>query len=789
MILGHVALVIFAQDQALDFLHRGARNVTEWEQALQQTDPHHHALIASAALAPARVSQLSYSFPNLDLEAAPDFSVQQLQHAHDVVLSHLQDNHECSEREALLQRFRPWIKARDIQNCLADEEQINLSFELISLAQWSVAHDFMPLVVSASYFTKEQRIELLRRWLSGGGRRAFKEALMVLDPTRDTFLIRAALSDWEDRMRVIDLPLVAQFVNVAEESLAQTARLMWARHEQDPQTRWEIFQAAIELGPSMRDGVVRALARRGPSEKISNWMLQHLAANDSPLREFADNFLPHFLTADKLYSEYAKRFNPLMSKRERALKIAALARLPQPEAREIAARWLVGGGWTQGRIAEQVARELAANVNSPLNLEQLFVVPNVSVEVALPLARVQAKQSSVARQWLRELLEVGSDFEQGQAVRALAAAAHKEDLALLFSLVQDLSFDPSARAFAIEALVKSELEWDVALVELIVAKQFQNDDFEVQQALVRDLVIYASDNVRQQVLNLIEKVDGPFSGEFSYDLKLAALSAQASAPRANEYLQLEKSLVAYLRAHTSDPYASGLPDPRELSAEFPAVHANAQALAAVISLLEKTNQEPAMPGEQAKKWRPELKNLLAANKQPLSAWVHILQVLPSGSAFNLAKQLSEQDSLPASIQLRLNAAALRHAFEISPKLASKWIRVLLFSEVALSDYPWDLAHGLSSTEAISWVLPADRLAEEHQLQVAMARRGTACDLQLEQLLDSFVTPSVLFRASYLTTLFEDGHSLKRELLVRARQWDAGDRKIKDRLNQFTPAPF
>lgn len=788
-------------------LHQGVATLDEWRQLCAVADEHQRTIGFSAALVPARVSSLTRSVPDLLPQAAVVFSGEQIAQARVRVRTHLLSRPDCPERDALLQRLRGWLVRADLIEALHTTEasqSVSTSdspavvIELLLLAPWSVAEEFLPIALTSTSFSREQRINILRHWLNGGGVDAFHRALELLDPIRDSFLLRPCLSEWENRMLPTDLPFFSGLTDAEDVSLAQTARLVWARHESNPAVRWLIFQDALELGDSMRDGVVRALARVGAHEGISSWLSQHLEADDELLRNFADHFLPHFLSPEKLYQEYAMRIGPSLSELGRARRMAALARLPQAYARNIAAEWLAGGGWAQGRIAVQVAKELSAAETIAPSLSQLFAVPGVPVAVVLPLARAQAEHMLSAREWLRQLIETGTEFEQGQAVRALAAAGDPADIQLLFALIQDHGFDSTARAVAGAALAKLELARPELLAWLMSTRTNHAMDYEVYEELVRSLIQCGAPEQRRAVLDYLAG-DGTseLDGDIRTALRLVGLQAREVAPIATELPELDFELAAWLAALSSeDVFVGGLPDPRELSSEYPGVHRCSRALAATIRLATQENTQPPPPGSQPPRWTPALPAFAAAveaacagdaNAAPISALLHAISVLPAGSCAQIARRLAEHPDMEASIRLRAKAQTVRHALQHSPAMGARWLRELLAAAPELRSYPWDLAYGLADRDAVAWVLPADRLADAYLLQSVGAVGVADRHRHLEALLIGYVPAEMLLRASHMTIPTAGGRALAKNLLQRAHDWSPTHDAITNRLNQFSPS--
>ncbi len=723
------------RDQALELLHEGFPSREERARLIAEppTTPSIRALVMAGALAPERVCGL------------PPLSGPERDRAVDLALEGLLSQDEQLEPELLYERLRGALGERELRllavRCRlpaagegGDDEdpavwrRAETALELLQAAPASLAAPVWAELALDPALREDARVELLDRWIPAVGRPALDRALDALLEDGPPALRRRLLGLWLPMMTTADLPRLQRLSGDANRSVADAAFQLWARRETDPARRMEVFREIRRRPSHLRQSALRALAGNGQEPAMAAELIEML---DGPVAEdhgLAERVLPAFLTPAELFRVLAARLPSQEGSESYAAAMVAVARIPVPEARLLASRWLAGGGWEQLAYASAVARELRNSPEVDAFLPRLLETEQVPAEVARPLARGRAGASEIARRYLRRQLAAPERVLQEQAVLALVEAGDRYDLPLLQEVAMEPAYAPGARAAAVEGLAADEAgrAW---LLELLAEEL---PDYEVRAAVVRGLVEHGDAAQRAAALDHAGEAPGFDDEDLRAGLELMVWQVQEGSPRPEEAAALTGRLVELLSS-VRPRFRDGLPDPRRAAAAFPRVHGCARALARCLAaggVMPRLEIEPLHP--------PALLHaaaiLVREAPAPVQGW---------------CRELAQRSELDPSLRLRAQATAVQAALILGARQAVPAIERLLQRPAALREYPWDLAFGLGAEDARTWVLPGDRLREELLLARAHLAGPEEAGRLLRPLLQAYASPSNLTDAGWL----------------------------------------
>ncbi|MDP6941165.1 MAG: hypothetical protein QGH51_03965 [Planctomycetota bacterium] len=717
------------QDPSSDLIFEAPETHTEWEQLLNNCE---------------NAEELAWVYASVLIPGSSlEWSDEIRKEAPARILDWLLLNDEGEENPALRLRLRGWVSEEGYQRCanalLSTDSFVNRgpnsALDILLEGPWSETrafHQSLALHPSANHFA---RARLLKKWVTAEGRNAVLQAANALLAEENHGLLKSLLMAWEKVWTPSDAHLLNEIISESTDEVAQGARLLLARHSVDFSMRAQLFLEAQKLEANRRNSITASLALQGPHSEIAARLSANLQSSNEEQREYSERFLPGFLKPEDLWKEYVLRLDSNAHPLSRARCMVTLARVPIPQARAIAGEWLVGGGWRYATHARSVSRELVQDPQVDSILPSLFSIDELPIEVGFPLAIARAEYSEFAREWLRKLSWVGEDARELQALETLAKVSEHSDLPYLLAVAQDATLGSGMRAAAISGISRH----DVGREELLDWLKSSTQDFEILDAIVRELVLRGTLSDRQQIRSFIRELEeeAKKSGATeeqaseSFSLRLGFWQSQESRPLLGEQKILESELIAEL-LDSEDLFSEGLPEVRRLASEFPRVHFVARALGAHFRKFESKLSE-------------NFENYITA--APVAPVLHALFALPSGSAWKAAHALSERTGLSSSIRLRALANLCAHSFFESTEAYRDSLAGLLEETKSLRAYPWDLSAGLRSEDSISWVLPADRLNRE-LLVTELFGASTKKKLEMSsRLLNGFTSPSRLLSAA------------------------------------------
>ncbi len=742
---------------ALRFAHEGLPLDADLETLLPKLeswpDLHLAALVAGAVLVPSRVS----GNPSLP----PGFR----DRAVSLVLGFLLSGKAERDGSVLFQRVRGALQATEAARIASSLTAgklgtHNRAASLLGLVRFSVAGSRLRSLILDADIGMDDRLLLLPRFLEGGGRDAWKDLWQELATPANEILLRRLLVLWEPFVEPEDLPALAA---IADKDLvfgSRQALQIWARREEDPGRRLEIFRRIERGDPNTRVPLLASLARRGLHPSIAARLLAELDSSREERREEALAMLPRFAEPDWLTEELLNRIPAGATLEEKAPWIPVFAELPVPAARRTAAGWLAKGGWAFPGDGYRVARLLRRSGDIDPFLPQLLWNEEVPEDLRFQLAVGRAASNPDARDYLRRSLDKVSGFRQERVIRALAGSGDSRDRRLLFDLARDPGFEPAARAAALDGLAADPE--GRALLELILDEPLR--EYEVAEALVRALIVSGRSSGRTRVLDAVRSGLGFAEAADRHALQRAAWAAQEDSPEESEAPALAEQLRGLLEetARGTPPDGEGragpLPDPRSMGIRHPDLSACAAALAACA---RKCPPELAQADVHAVPAEPLLQaGQMLAEKLPRAvlAWANNVA----------AREQVDPGTRVRALGLAVRCSGLAGLFGEE----SAALEALLARPWELRNHPWDLDHGLR-TGARGWVLPADRLAERRVLAESFLLPDEERLERLKELLKGFVQVDVLLDAADLAGETKDGTNLRVALARRAVDWEPG----------------
>ncbi|MFQ5750169.1 MAG: hypothetical protein ACE5H3_12055, partial [Planctomycetota bacterium] len=453
---------------------------------------------------------------------------------------------------------------------------------MLGLVRFSVAGDRLRPLVLDPDIGIDDRLLLLPRFLEGRGRAAWNGLWKELATPGNEILLRRLMVLWEPFVEPEDLPAMAAIADRGLVFGSRQALQIWARREEDPGKRLEIFQKIEQGDPNTRVPLLASLARKGLHPGIAARLLSELDSSREERRQEALAMLPRFANPDWLTREFLKRIPAGASLEEKARWIPVLAELPVAAGRRVAAAWLAGGGWAHPGDGYRVARLLRRSGDIDPFLPELLWNEEIPEDLRFQLAVGRASENPDARDFLRRSLDRVAGFRRERVIRALAGAGDPRDLRLLLDLARDPGFEPAARAAALDGL--SAAPEGLPLLELLLDDPPR--DYEVAEALVRALIASGRSPSRARVLQAVRGGLGLEEPADRRALQRAAWAAQEDFPEASEAPALAEQLRGLLEeaARGTRPDKEGqsgpLPDPRSMGIHHPDLTACAAALAA-----------------------------------------------------------------------------------------------------------------------------------------------------------------------------------------------------------------
>ncbi len=729
MILAFALCLAAPQEPSPDLIFEPPAELSEWERLLRRCENEEElAWVSSSVLIP---------FSRLDCpEERQSESVER-------ILTWLLLEGEGGEDSALRHRLRGWVSPEGYQLCATvllgngapEESDMRTALEIILDGPWSETRDFHQALALQQALPNTERSRLLRKWLEAEGRTAVLVAANALLSEGNEPLLLSLLQAWDKVWKPKDVSFLLEMIEVSSDGVDQSARMLLARKTQDVGLRNQLFFEAQSLEANRRDAITANLALQGPHSEIAARLAANLQSPDDKQRDYAERFLPGFLKPEELWKEYALRLDPNAHPLARAQRMVSLARMPIQEARTIATEWLLGGGWRSTAMARTVARELAKDSKVDSKLSQLFSIEELPIEVGFPLAIARAEFSQPAREWLRSMSWVGESARELQAIETLAKLSKVSDLPFLLDVARDWTLGSGMRAAAVSGIARHPLGRE----ELQSWLNKSLNDFELLDALVRELALYGTASERKQIRSFVQDFEKESSRPEatedqiaeSLSLRLSLWQSQEARPLLEEQGILELELADEILS-AKNLFETGLPDVRRLAGEFPRIHFCARALGANLRRF----------GEKLSSSFHE--RIDGAAVAPI---LHALSALPSGSAWEVAYDLANRSSLEASVLTRSLASLCSQSYLKSSSAYRESLRKLLSAPQHLRAYPWDLSAGLRSADSIAWVLPADRLQRE--LAIAEIREAPSKKkLELSsRLLLGFTSPSRLLVAA------------------------------------------
>lgn len=730
-----------------------------------QADPTVPALVAAAALAPARVS----GRPAAGGAAAADAVAR--------VLERLLQLPDTAELDVLDERVRAAVRGGDLEDVAAALESGRAANRrrAVSLLGTAPYPEARPVILRlalepgpeagggaeqpGSGLSEEERGLLAERILMAEGRAGLAELQALLDPGTPDLLLRRLLAAAEPLLEPADMTALERIAMRAGGPAAGQALRLWASREEDPARRLRIFELASGADFLLRQAVLEALARRGPHEEIAGRLLAALDGTDEESCSMAIQLLPSFVGAERLAEEYRRRGEAASRPERRAQWVVEMARLPVASSRRAAAAWLAEGGWSCGAPAVSVALALRESPEVDPWLDGLLRQDGAPPEVLLPLALGRAPFHGGARAFLRQVVSSAPALRRREVLRALATDPAPEDLRLLLDLARDPSFSAPARAEAVSALgtVPAAASLLLELLEPPV------EEYEVAEAVVRALASSGEAELRRAGLRAAAGGFHRQEAEERQGLRLAAWQEQASRPLAAEAGDLAAALVAELRACSGRPGprpSAPLPDPRALAADYPEVDACARALAAALGAGGRLDGSAG--GRELEALDPG-----TLPPGPLLLAAALLSDAAGDLAGQWAAAVAAMPGVHRGTRVRAQATAARRAWVQPDGAAEAALATLLERPEDLLGHPWDLAAGVARPGARAWVLPVDRLVERRILVQASRTTGPSRLGLLSPLEEGAALPAVLAEAADLALAAPGGTGLAVRLAARA----------------------
>jgi len=742
---------------ALRFAHEGLPPDADWETLLSKLeswpDRHLASLVACAALVPSRVSDV------------PSPPAELRDRATALALGFLLSGKAERDGSVLFQRLRGVLRKTEAARLASSLMAGNLgprnrAASLLGLVPFSVAENRLQPLILDPDLGIDDRLLLLPRFLEGRGRSAWTGLWKGLATPGNEILLRRLMVLWEPFVEPEDLPALAAIADKGLVFGSRQALQIWARREENPGKRLEIFQGIEQGDPNTRIPLLASLARQGPHADIAERLLSDLDSSREERRQEALAMLPRFAKPDWLTREFLKRIPDGASLEERARWIPALAELPVAEARQVAAAWLAEGGWIFPGDGFRVARLLRRSGEIDPFLPELLWNEEVPEDLRFQLAVGRAAENPDARDFLRRSLDRVAGFRRERVIRALAAAGDPGDRRLLLDLARDPGFEPAARAAALDGLAADPA--GLPLLELLLDDPPR--DYEVAEALVRALIVSGRSPARARVLEAVRGGLGFAEAADRRALQRAAWAAQEDFPQESEAPALAEQLGGLLEeaARGTQPDEEGpsgpLPDPRSMGIRHPDLTACAAALAACAR---------TSPPELARfRVQPVPAEALLQTGQMLA------EKLPR-AVLPWVKEIAAREDVDPGTRVRALGLAVRCARLAGlPGEEAAALNALLARPWELRNHPWDLDHGLHAG-ARGWVLPADRLAERRVLAESVLLSDAERLEHLKDLLTGFTDVEVLLDAADLAGATKGGTALRVSFARRAVDWEPG----------------
>ncbi len=589
-----------------------------------------------------------------------------------------------------------------LKNDFADP---NLAAEMLLAAPYSEARVGLARFALAEGLRIPRRADAVGRILAAEGRNGLDRLRPLLHPESNPAILKRIYFYWAGMATADDLPFLEELVLQGPGLCREFALQTWARVETRPEKRLEIFRHSATSGTSYRSVVVRLLATNGSSSDLAEHIKSMLTAPRPENRRLALDVLPYVAGPKAVLEQYHSTSHPSDSLDQQGRWMVRLGRLELPEARQIAADWLLKNGWRHLRYGLAVAKTLAATDALDDVLGSFLSKDGPSLELKLILAGGRMLYSQDAADYLREQLPLATTMHALRICQLLAQSGNPDDLRSLYDFAMNPGNGSMARAEAITQLAQTQ-QATTYLPRLVSQAQL---DFETAEALVGGLVRYGEADLRATGLQLALNGLPNLNGEENRGLAYAAWRAQAANPRVNEAKALISALNDLL-SQAAEPFSDGnWPDPRDLSLEFPELVLLAQAAASSSS--------------------SELfKHVPQATQQVSSAAVFVcaeaaLAAAPSTS-LALASQLASRRGLARNARLRtlgLVARAAEACGQTQAQLAALDRIMAVLAKDRSQPTLLELAYGMAFSSPRGWLLPQDQIAQARLIAHAAAQ--------------------------------------------------------------------
>lgn len=572
----------------------------------------------------------------------------------------------------------------------------DLAAQLLLAAPYSKSRVALARFALNEEMPAQQRAQAVGRILAADGRMGLETLRPLLHPQSDPNVLRRIYFYWAGMTTEDDLPFLEELVLQGPGMCREFALQTWARVEQRPEKRLEIFRHSETSGSSYRSVVVRLLARAGSSDDLEHHIKEMLSAPRSENRRLALDVLPYVAGPEAVLEEYHRRSSERDNLDQQGRWMSRLARLNLPEARQIAADWLMERGWQHARYSLAVAKSLAETDALDALLGSFLAMNGPSAEVKLVLASARVAHSADALDYLRRVLPAAAPMHAIRICTVLGRNGDALDLEVLYDFARSPARQGMVRAAAVRQLAACNQAQDY-LRRLAEGAEL---DFETAEAIVVGAIRNGDPELRKLGLELAKTKPG---------LVNSAWQAQTQSPQAADAPALLARLERLLNA-SQDPFADqDWPEPRDMESEFHTLILLTQAAAA------------ASPGDFYKQI-PDV----ARNVVPSAVYLCAQSALPHApqAAWALASELAGRSELKRLARVRalgLVARAAQAAGHTEAHLAALDRMLALLKRDRSEAVLLELAFGMAFSSPRGWLAPRDQLAQRRVLAYAASQ--------------------------------------------------------------------